>query len=178
MYETLSNLATQVEAPHKGETLVKLFREAVREREFQAVLLKKNFTVKHFRKDGSFEERNVTDMMYKAGDPNFQRWWESVQDQLKDRRRRRIVPTVDAFLNGELDFDAAAEETQAKMEAKYAKGKQLGVHRAQAMAKKSTSTRTRSAKAGAKTTRAAAANKASEEGAEKPKAAPRARARS
>lgn len=137
----LSKLSEQVAKltnPQKSDAFVRQFRGAVREGIFDAADAPGRFELpKRFSRRGSDETytRSSREMILSVT-PEFEEWFAAVDAELAQQgRRNRPVPTAEAFKSGELDFEAAVEETRRKMHARFEKGQQLGSGRGKGKAK-------------------------------------------
>ncbi|WP_027483741.1 hypothetical protein [Deinococcus pimensis] len=132
-YRKLSEQIRELDNPQRSDTFVKLFRNAVREGEFDAAYIPERFELpKQYSRRGSEEKyaRDAKDMVFEVT-PKFEKWFESIRKDLGNARRAaRVKPSIDAFERGELDFKALAEETRRKMDASFKKGQNLGQSRA------------------------------------------------
>jgi hypothetical protein len=132
-YRKLSDQVRELDDPQRSDTFVKLFRNAVREGEFDAAYIPERFELpKQYSRRGSEERyaRDAKDMVFEVT-PGFQKWFENVNRELSGgRRAARVKPSLDAFEKGDLDFKALAEETRRKMDASFKKGQNLGQSRA------------------------------------------------
>lgn len=134
-YITLSDQIKKLSNSQRSDSFVKKLREAVREGEIEAADLPgKRFELpKQFKKRGVDETyaRTVRDMVI-DGTPEFEMWFQGVDDELSSSGRgngkvRVSAENIDAGL---VDFKALAAQTRAKMHASHSKGQALGKSRA------------------------------------------------
>lgn len=132
----------ELEHPQQSERFVKMFRNAVREGEIDAIELKQRFTLpKQYKRrggEGSYE-RQTRDMVFEET-PRSEKWIRQAKDDLGRLNTRggrsKVVLSLEAVESGEVDFKALVEETRRNMESKYNRGQQLGNSRKQRGTKK------------------------------------------
>ncbi|MGX9688290.1 hypothetical protein ACTQ9L_14235 [Deinococcus wulumuqiensis] len=141
-YRKLSEIVMELEHPQQSDRFVKMFRNAVREGDIDAIELKERFTLpKQYKRrggEGSYE-RQARDMVFEAT-PKSEKWIGQAKDDLSKISTRggrsKVVPSLETVESGEVDFKALVEETRRNMESKYNRGQQLGSSRKQRGTKK------------------------------------------
>ncbi len=133
-YRKLSELVSELNNPQQSDTFIKLFKAAVREGKVDAMELPERFTMpKVYNRrgaEGSYQ-RNAREMLY-DDNAKAEAWIQATVETLskaKTPRTHKVKISIENVENGEIDFQAAVEETRRKMQAKYEKGYQLGMSR-------------------------------------------------
>ncbi|MBB6098909.1 hypothetical protein HNR42_002344 [Deinobacterium chartae] len=140
-YRKLSEQVNLLENTQRSDIFIRLFRSAVREGQFDAVYLPERFELPKVYarrgEQGGHYSKDSKDMVFEVT-PAFEEWFENVNRELSQHRRRsRVKPSLEAYSEGLIDFKAAAEETRRKMLASQEKGQKLGKSRS----KRSSTTR-------------------------------------
>ena len=122
--------------PQRTDTFVKMFRDAVRQGQFEAAYMPERFTLpKQFSRRGGegTYQRETKEMLFEVT-PAFEKWFEQTNKDLGATRRAGTVkPSLEAIESGQLDFGALAAETRKRMQASFEKGQTLGKSRAKAV---------------------------------------------
>lgn len=125
----LSEATIEFNNPQRSDQFVRLFRNAVRDEVFDAAEVEGRFALpKQYTRRGSNESysKQAKEMIFEVT-PAYQAWFdETVESLTRNKRQKRIKPTLEAYSQGLLDFKTAAAATREKMKASEAKGKQLG----------------------------------------------------
>ena len=141
-FRKLSEVVMELEHPQQSDRFVKMFRNAVREGDIDAIELKERFTLpKQYHRrgaEGSYE-RDTRDMVFQVT-PKSDKWIKQASEDLGKINTRggssKVVLSLEAVEAGEVDFKALVEETRRSMESKYNRGQQLGNSRKQKSPKK------------------------------------------
>lgn len=137
-YRKLSEQVQKLSNPQRTDTFVKMFRDAVRQGQFEAAYMPERFTLpKQFSRRGMQEtyQRDAKEMLIEVT-PAFEEWFEQTnRDLAAARRGGAIKPTLEAVEAGLVDFKALAAKTREKMQASYSKGQELGKSRAKSKGK-------------------------------------------
>lgn len=133
-YKKLSEQIHELSNPQRSDAFVKMFREAVRQGEFEAAYMSERFTMpKQFSRRGAegTYQREAKEMLFETT-PAFNKWFEQTNQELaaSSRRSGTPKPTLENIEAGLVDFSAMAAETRKKMQASYEKGQALGKSRA------------------------------------------------
>lgn len=141
-YKKLSEVVMELEQPQQSDKFVKMFRDAVRDGEIDALDLKERFTMpKQYQRrgqEGSYT-RDTRDMIFLETDKSS-KWIEQASAALSQVMPRggrgKVKPSIEALEAGELDFKELVEQTRRSMQAKHARGQQLGNSRKTTKSKK------------------------------------------
>ncbi|UWX64184.1 hypothetical protein [Deinococcus rubellus] len=133
-YTKLSEQVAKLANPQRSDSFVKVFKEAVREGQFEAAYMNtERFQLpKEFSRRSSDEtySRSVREMIFEAS-PEFDTWFDEVNRSLAaNRTGGKIKTSVENISAGLVDFKALAAETRQKMQSSFEKGQQLGSSRA------------------------------------------------
>ncbi|WP_216323830.1 hypothetical protein [Deinococcus aestuarii] len=136
-YKKLSEQMHELDNVQRSDAFLKLFREAVREGQFEATYLPERFTLpKQFSRRGGegTYQRETKEMLFEVT-PDFEKWFEQTNKDLGATRRAGTVkPSLEAIESGQLDFKELAADTRKRMQASFEKGQTLGKSRAKAVA--------------------------------------------
>ena len=131
-YKKLSEVVMELEQPQQSDKFVKMFRDAVRDGEIDGVELKERFTMpKQYQRRGQAGSytRDTRDMIFLETEQSGQ-WIEQASAALAQVMPRggrgKVKPSIEALEAGELDFKELVEQTRRSMQAKHARGQQLG----------------------------------------------------
>ena len=131
-YRKLSEQVVQLSNPQRSDTFIRLFRNAVREGEFDGTYVPERFTLpKSFtrRGGGASYNREAKEMIFEVT-PAFDKWFDDTnRDLAASRRGGRVKVSVEAIESGLVDFKGMAAETRKKMQASFTKGQSLGKSR-------------------------------------------------
>lgn len=132
-YRKLSEQMHELDNVQRSDAFLKLFREAVRQGEFEATFLPERFTMpKQFSRRGAegTYQRETKEMLFEVT-PAFEKWFEQTNKDLGvTRRAGNVKPSMEAIESGQLDFRTLAEDTRRRMQASFEKGQALGKSRA------------------------------------------------
>ncbi|WP_412030562.1 hypothetical protein [Deinococcus yunweiensis] len=138
-YQKLSEQVQKLSNAQRSDAFVKLFRDAVRDGQFEAAYLPERFTLpKQYSRRGSEDtyQKDTKEMLFDVT-PAFETWFEQTNRELAATRKgSTIKPTLENIESGLVDFKAMAAETRQKMQASYTKGQALGKSRSKAPPKK------------------------------------------
>lgn len=138
-YRKLSEQVYKLSNPQRSDTFVKMFRDAVRDGQFEAAYMPERFTLpKQFSRRGNTDtyQRDAKEMLFQAT-PAFEKWFDQANRDLAAARKGGTVkPSLEAVEAGLVDFKAMAAETRRKMQASYEKGRTLGTGRAKTKTKR------------------------------------------
>lgn len=138
-YQKLSERVHQLSNAQRSDSFVKMFRDAVRDGQFEAAYLPERFTLpKQYSRRGTVDtyQKDTNEMLFDAT-PAFETWFEQINRELAAARKGgTIKPTLENIEAGLVDFKAMAAETRKKMQASYTKGQALGKSRRKATPKK------------------------------------------
>lgn len=138
-YQKLSEQVQKLSNAQRSDAFVKLFRDAVRDGQFEAAYLPERFTLpKQYSRRGAegTYQKDAKEMLFDAT-PKFEAWFEQTnRDLAAARKGSTIKPTLENIEAGLVDFKAMAADTRKKMQASYTKGQALGTSRSKAAPKK------------------------------------------
>lgn len=131
-YKKLSEVVMELQHPQQSDKFVKMFRDAVREGEIDAMDLTERFSLpKQYQRRGKKEtyNRQMRDMLF-LETAKSKKWIDSASESLAQIATRggrtKVKPSLESVESGAIDFAAMVEKTRSSLQAKHDRGQKLG----------------------------------------------------